>query len=171
MGIDAQGPNVCRKRRDPAQCASRDFTVAPAHTQQVLGDGRAPPLGMLLHSEPPPPGNPSLLPAGRVGPTLRKSDAAPLRQPPRIPSSRPIEPVTPAHPPWRWIPTLYFAEGLPYVVVMTLSVVMYKNLGVGNTEIALYTSWLYLPWVIKPLCSPWVELLGTRRRWIIAAMA
>ena len=53
--------------------------------------------------------------------------------------------------PWRWIPTLYFAQGLPYVVVMTLSVVMYKNLGVSNTEIALYTSWLYLPWVIKPL--------------------
>ena len=45
-----------------------------------------------------------------------------------------------AHP-WRWIPTLYFAQGLPYVVVMTLSVVMYKNLGVSNTEIALYTSW------------------------------
>ena len=70
--------------------------------------------------------------------------------------------------PWRWIPTLYFAQGLPYVVVMTLSVVMYKNLGVGNTEIALYTSWLYLPWVIKPLWSPLVDLLGTKRRWIVA---
>lgn len=76
--------------------------------------------------------------------------------------------MTPAHPPWRWIPTLYFAEGLPYVVVMTLSVVMYKNLGVSNTEIALYTSWLYLPWVIKPLWSPLIDLLGTRRRWIVA---
>ena len=70
--------------------------------------------------------------------------------------------------PWRWIPTLYFAQGLPYVVVMTLSVVMYKNLGLGNTEIALYTSWLYLPWVIKPLWSPLVDLLGTKRRWIVA---
>ena len=70
--------------------------------------------------------------------------------------------------PWRWIPTLYFAQGLPYVVVMTLSVVMYKNLGVSNTEIALYTSWLYLPWVIKPLWSPLVDLLGTKRRWIVA---
>ena len=68
---------------------------------------------------------------------------------------------------WRWIPTLYFAQGLPYVVVMTLSVVMYKNLGIGNTEIALYTSWLYLPWVIKPLWSPLVDLLGTKRRWIV----
>ena len=68
---------------------------------------------------------------------------------------------------WRWIPTLYFSQGLPYVVVMTLSVVMYKNLGVSNTDIALYTSWLYLPWVIKPLWSPLVDLLGTKRRWIL----
>lgn len=69
--------------------------------------------------------------------------------------------------PWRWIPTLYFAQGLPYVVVMTLAVVMYKNLGVSNTDIALLTSWLYLPWVIKPLWGPLVDLLGTKRRWIV----
>ncbi len=69
--------------------------------------------------------------------------------------------------PWRWIPSLYFAQGIPYVVVMTLAVVMYKNLGVNNTEIALYTSWLYLPWVIKPLWSPLVDLLGSKRRWIV----
>lgn len=69
--------------------------------------------------------------------------------------------------PWRWIPTLYFGQGLPYVVVMTLSVVMYKNLGLDNTAIALYTSWLYLPWVIKPLWSPLVDLLGTRRGWVV----
>ncbi len=65
-----------------------------------------------------------------------------------------------------WIPTLYLAEGLPYVVVMTVSVIMYKGFGISNTDIALYTSWLYLPWVIKPLWSPLVDLLGTRRRWI-----
>ena len=70
--------------------------------------------------------------------------------------------------PWAWIPTLYLAEGLPYVVVMTLSVIMYKGLGLSNTDIAFYTSWLYLPWVIKPLWSPVVDLLGTRRRWIWA---
>lgn len=70
--------------------------------------------------------------------------------------------------PWSWIPTLYFAQGLPYVVVMTLSVVMYKNLGISNTDIALYTSWLYLPWVIKPLWSPLAELFGTKRSWIVA---
>jgi PAT family beta-lactamase induction signal transducer AmpG len=70
--------------------------------------------------------------------------------------------------PWRWVPTLYYAQGLPYVVVMTLAVVMYKNLGIGNTDIALLTSWLYLPWVIKPLWGPLVELLGTKRHWIVA---
>ena len=69
--------------------------------------------------------------------------------------------------PWRWIPTLYFGEGVPYVVVMTLAVVMYKNLGISNTDIALYTSWLYLPWVIKPLWSPLVDLFRTKRLWIV----
>mgnify|MGYP006275994733 CR=1 FL=1 len=69
--------------------------------------------------------------------------------------------------PWAWIPTLYFAQGVPYVVVMTLSTVVYKNLGVSNTDIALYTSWLYLPWVIKPLWSPLVDMFGTKRRWIV----
>jgi PAT family beta-lactamase induction signal transducer AmpG len=68
---------------------------------------------------------------------------------------------------WAWIPTLYFAQGIPYVVVMTMSVIMYKRLGVSNADIALYTSWLYLPWVIKPLWSPIVELLGTKRQWIV----
>lgn len=68
---------------------------------------------------------------------------------------------------WSWIPTLYFAEGLPYVVVMTVSVIMYKRLGVSNTDIALYTSWLYLPWVIKPFWSPFVDLIKTKRWWIV----
>jgi PAT family beta-lactamase induction signal transducer AmpG len=68
--------------------------------------------------------------------------------------------------PWTWIPSLYLAEGLPYVVVMTVSVIMYKGLGLSNTDIAFFTSWLYLPWVIKPLWSPVVDILGTRRRWI-----
>jgi PAT family beta-lactamase induction signal transducer AmpG len=69
--------------------------------------------------------------------------------------------------PWTWIPTLYFAQGIPYVVVMTLSTVLYKNLGLSNTDIALYTSWLYLPWVIKPLWSPLVDLFRTKRFWIV----
>ncbi len=70
--------------------------------------------------------------------------------------------------PWAWIPSLYFGQGIPYVVVMTMSVILYKRLGISNTDIALYTSWLNLPWVIKPLWSPVVELLGTKRQWILA---
>ena len=69
--------------------------------------------------------------------------------------------------PWAWVPTLYYAEGIPYIIVMTVSVIMYKRMGVSNTDIALYTSWLYLPWVIKPLWSPIVDILKTKRFWII----
>ncbi|MCM1108093.1 MAG: MFS transporter [Clostridium sp.] len=69
--------------------------------------------------------------------------------------------------PWHWIPTLYFAEALPYVAVMTISVTMYKRLGLSNADIAFYTSWLYLPWVIKPLWSPFVDLIRTKRWWIL----
>ena len=68
---------------------------------------------------------------------------------------------------WSWVPSLYYAEGLPYAFVMIVSVVMYKKLNISNTEIALYTSWLYLPWVIKPLWSPFVEVFKTKRFWII----
>ncbi|MFA8436996.1 MAG: MFS transporter [Marinifilaceae bacterium] len=69
--------------------------------------------------------------------------------------------------PWGWVPSLYFAEGLPYVIVMTVAVILYKRLGISNTDIALYTSWLYLPWVIKPFWSPLVDILKTKRWWIV----
>ena len=69
--------------------------------------------------------------------------------------------------PWTWIPTLYFAQGFPYIIINGVSVVMYKNLGVTNSEIAFYTSWLYLPWVIKPLWSPIVELKSSKRNWFL----
>jgi PAT family beta-lactamase induction signal transducer AmpG len=69
--------------------------------------------------------------------------------------------------PWTWVPSLYFAQGIPYVVVMTVSVVMYKKMGISNTDIALYTSWLYLPWVLKPLWSPFVDMVFTKRSWIV----
>src|SRR5579872_3961343 len=69
---------------------------------------------------------------------------------------------------WLWVPSLYFSQGVPYVIVMTLSIVMYKRLGISNTDIALYTSWLYLPWVIKPLWSPLVDITRTKRAWIVA---
>ncbi len=69
--------------------------------------------------------------------------------------------------PYAWVPTLYFSEALPYMAVMTLSVIMYTKLGLSNTDLALYTGWLYLPWVIKPLWSPLVDSLRTKRWWII----
>lgn len=68
---------------------------------------------------------------------------------------------------WLWVPSLYFAEGIPYVIVMTIAAIMYKRLGLNNEEITLYTSWLYLPWVIKPFWSPVVDLLKSKRWWII----
>ena len=68
---------------------------------------------------------------------------------------------------WFWVPSLYYTEGLPYAFVMIVSVVMYKKLNISNSEIALYTSWLYLPWVIKPLWSPLVDIIKTKRFWII----
>ena len=71
------------------------------------------------------------------------------------------------HHPWTWIPTLYMAEALPYVAVMTISTIMYKRLGISNTDIALYTGWLYLPWVIKPFWSPFVDLVKTKRWWTV----
>ncbi len=69
--------------------------------------------------------------------------------------------------PWAWIPTLYTAEGIPYVIVMTVATVMYERMGLSNGQVALYTSWLYLPWVIKPFWSPIVDILRTKRWWIV----
>ena len=68
--------------------------------------------------------------------------------------------------PWAWIPTLYFAQGLPYIAVMTISLIMYKRMGISNTDVAFYTGWLNLPWVIKPLWSPFIDLIKTKRWWI-----
>lgn len=70
--------------------------------------------------------------------------------------------------PWSWVPSLYFAEGLPYVAVMTVSLILYQQLGLSNKEITFYTSWLYLPWVIKPLWSPFIDVIKTKRKWIVA---
>ncbi|MEO0570927.1 MAG: MFS transporter [Bacteroidota bacterium] len=68
---------------------------------------------------------------------------------------------------WAWVPILYFTQGLPYVIVVTVSVIMYKKLGISNADIGLYTSWLYLPWVLKPLWSPFVDLKSTKRKWFL----
>ena len=70
--------------------------------------------------------------------------------------------------PWLWIPTLYIAEGLPYFAVNTLTVLMYVNMGVSLADMAFFTGWLYLPWVIKPFWSPFIDLFKTKRSWTIA---
>lgn len=73
--------------------------------------------------------------------------------------------------PWCWIPTLYVAEGLPYFAVNTLTVLMYTNLGMSKSQMAFLTGWLYLPWVIKPFWSPFVDLFKTKRLWTLAMQA
>ena len=73
--------------------------------------------------------------------------------------------------PWFWVPTLYFAEGIPYFIVNVISVTMFKRLGMSNGDLAMYTSLLYLPWVIKPLWSPFVDVIRTKRWWILLMQA
>ncbi|HIQ84953.1 MAG TPA: MFS transporter [Candidatus Cryptobacteroides excrementigallinarum] len=73
--------------------------------------------------------------------------------------------------PWSWVPSLYFAEGIPYFIVNVLSVTMFKRLGMSNGDLAMYTSLLYLPWVIKPLWSPFVDIIRTKRWWILSMQA
>ena len=69
--------------------------------------------------------------------------------------------------PWYWIPILNFASGLPYAIIISVSVIMYKSLGISNEDIGIYTSLLYLPWVIKPLWSPFIDLYSTKRKWFL----
>lgn len=69
--------------------------------------------------------------------------------------------------PWAWVPSLYFAQGLPYVIVITVSTIIYKNIGLSNSEITFYTGWLYLPWVIKPFWSPFIDNFRTKRFWVV----
>ena len=65
--------------------------------------------------------------------------------------------------PWGWVPTLYFAEGLPNVLVTAVAAIMYMQMGLSDGELGLYTGWLNLPWIIKPLWSPFIDLLRTKR--------
>jgi PAT family beta-lactamase induction signal transducer AmpG len=77
--------------------------------------------------------------------------------------------LTSSRNPWTFIPTLYFAEGLPYILINTVSVILYKRLGVDNASIAFWTSLLYLPWVVKMLWAPVVDLTSTKRSWVLWA--
>jgi PAT family beta-lactamase induction signal transducer AmpG len=75
---------------------------------------------------------------------------------------------TAARNPWLFVPTLYFGEGLPYVLINTVSVILYKKMGVDNAAIAFWTSWLYLPWVVKMFWGPVVESYSTKRAWLLS---
>ncbi|MBR0290915.1 MAG: MFS transporter, partial [Bacteroidales bacterium] len=69
--------------------------------------------------------------------------------------------------PWTWIPTLYFVEGIPYFIVNTISLIMFKDMGMDNGTLALLTSLISLPWVVKPLWSPFVDIFRSKRWWIV----
>jgi len=69
--------------------------------------------------------------------------------------------------PWLWVTSTYFAEGIPYFMVNNISVIMFKKMGMSNSDMALYTSLLYLPWLIKPFWSPFVDIIKSKRWWII----
>lgn len=69
--------------------------------------------------------------------------------------------------PLRWLPSLYLFKGLPYVAIMVISTVLYKQMGLSNAEVTFYTAWFYLPWVLKPLWHPYINRFATRRWWIL----
>ncbi len=73
--------------------------------------------------------------------------------------------------PWLWVPTLYFVEGLPYFIVNTISVIILKDLGMDNGRLALLTSLIGLPWLVKPLWSPFVDIFKSKRWWIVTMQA
>jgi len=77
----------------------------------------------------------------------------------------------PSRDPWSFVPSLYFGEGLPYILINTVSVIMYKKMGMDNASIAFWTSWLYLPWVIKMFWGPLVDTHSTKRSWILATQS
>ncbi|MEH2263527.1 MFS transporter [Nostoc sp.] len=78
-----------------------------------------------------------------------------------------MKPQTTTPSPWTYIPTLYFTSGIPYVIINTVSVIFYKKLGIDNAQIALWTSFLYLPWVIKMFWGPIVDIYSSKRKWIL----
>lgn len=70
--------------------------------------------------------------------------------------------------PYAWVPSLYLAEALPFSAVMLISVIMFKEFGLNDAQITGYTSWLGIPWVIKPIWSPIIDNLRTKRWWILS---
>lgn len=71
--------------------------------------------------------------------------------------------------PWNWVPRAYLASGSPFIPIMTLSIVLYKQLGLSNAEITLYTGWLYLPWVLKPFLESVINLTKNKWLWLVSS--
>ena len=69
--------------------------------------------------------------------------------------------------PWTWVPTLYFYQGIPYSIVMITSGLIYKTMGISIASFAFWTSLLYLPWAVKPLWSPYIDVVSTKRNWVV----
>lgn len=105
-------------------------------------------------------------PPARTGTTTDGNDATSMRADAGEHAPGGVD--RPARHPLTWVPSLYLAMGLPNVMVGTVAAILFKNLGVANEDIALYTSQLYLPWVLKPLWSPLLEPYKTKRWWVIA---
>src|SRR5512135_3910479 len=70
--------------------------------------------------------------------------------------------------PARWVPTLYFAEGLPFVAIAMVSALMYKSMGISDAQIAFWTSLVMLPWTLKPLWGPFLEMFKTKKHFVVA---
>lgn len=73
--------------------------------------------------------------------------------------------------PWAWVPSLYFAEGVPYFLVNTISLMMFARLGMPNDKLAFFTSLLYFPWFLKCLWGPLVDTIRTKRWWVLTMQA
>jgi MFS transporter, PAT family, beta-lactamase induction signal transducer AmpG len=67
-----------------------------------------------------------------------------------------------------WVPSIYMTMGFPNVFVASAAAIMYRNLGMTTEQVVMYTSQLYLPWVLKPIWAPLLESFGTKRRWVLA---
>lgn len=70
--------------------------------------------------------------------------------------------------PLRWVPSAYFAMGLPFVILNMVCVLMFKGLGITDSQIALWTSIIMFPWTLKFLWSPLLELLPSKRMIVVA---
>ncbi|MBQ4337754.1 MAG: MFS transporter, partial [Lentisphaeria bacterium] len=70
--------------------------------------------------------------------------------------------------PWKWVPSLYFSEGVPYAIIASVSVILLKDLQMSNRELAFLSSLLTLPWVLKPLWAPLIDLIWTKKIWFVA---